>query len=119
VQDGLEKSKKTTFFKLTLPKMGNELKVAIWVSGTPEQFLLHVHNTMHMCKQMGLEMNFANAEMAVTSAEVDAKLVKTKYAQVCSSKKKKKKNNKSESTISDFDALTSTKANNETAVKSH
>ena len=36
VQDALEKSKKTTYFKLTLPNNGNELKVAIWASGTPE-----------------------------------------------------------------------------------
>ena len=42
VQDALEKTKKTTYFKLTLPNTGNELKVAIWASGTPEQFLLHV-----------------------------------------------------------------------------
>ncbi len=36
VQDALEKTKKTTYFKLTLPNTGNEFKVAIWVSGTPE-----------------------------------------------------------------------------------
>eukprot|EP00804_Cyclotella_cryptica_P006199 CCRYP_015282-RA/>CCRYP_015282-RA protein AED:0.37 eAED:0.37 QI:0/-1/0/1/-1/1/1/0/77 len=42
VQDALEKNKKTTYFKLTLPNTGNELKVAVWASGTPEQFLLHV-----------------------------------------------------------------------------
>ena len=29
LQDALEKNKKTTYFKLTLPNMGNELKVAI------------------------------------------------------------------------------------------
>ena len=42
VQDAHEKNKKTTYFKLTLPNTGNELKVAVWASGTPEQFLLHV-----------------------------------------------------------------------------
>eukprot|EP00804_Cyclotella_cryptica_P005204 CCRYP_014246-RA/>CCRYP_014246-RA protein AED:0.30 eAED:0.80 QI:0/0/0/1/1/1/3/0/373 len=41
VQDALKETKKTTYFKLTLPDMGNELKVAVWASGTPEQFLLH------------------------------------------------------------------------------
>jgi hypothetical protein len=35
VQDALEKNKKTTYFKLTLPIMGNELKVAVWALGTP------------------------------------------------------------------------------------
>ena len=54
VQDALEKSKKTTYFKLTLPNTGNELKVAIWASGTPKQFLLHVCTVIHSCKQMGL-----------------------------------------------------------------
>eukprot|EP00804_Cyclotella_cryptica_P028380 CCRYP_016426-RA/>CCRYP_016426-RA protein AED:0.65 eAED:1.00 QI:0/-1/0/1/-1/1/1/0/79 len=47
VQDVLEKTKKTTYFKLTLPNTGNELKVAIWASGTPEQFLLHVRSAIH------------------------------------------------------------------------
>ncbi len=42
VQDALKKTKKTTYFKLTLPNTGNELKVAIWASGTPEQFLMHI-----------------------------------------------------------------------------
>ncbi len=35
VHDALEKSKMTTYFKLTPPNMGNKLKVAIWVSWTP------------------------------------------------------------------------------------
>ena len=43
MQDALEKNRKTTYFKLTLLNTGNALKVAIWVPGTPEQFLLHVH----------------------------------------------------------------------------
>jgi hypothetical protein len=42
VQEALEKSKKTTYFKLMLPNMGSELKVALWASRTPEQFILHV-----------------------------------------------------------------------------
>ena len=50
VQDALEKSKKTTYFKLTLPNTRTELKVAIWASRTPEQFLLHVRTAMHVCK---------------------------------------------------------------------
>ena len=50
VQDALENTKKTTYFKSTLPNTGNELKVAIGTSGTPEQFLLHVRTAMHVCK---------------------------------------------------------------------
>jgi hypothetical protein len=69
MQDTLKKSKRTKYFKLTLPNMGNELKVAIWPSGTPKQFLLHVHVRImiHVCKQIGLDMNFADPERAVTS----------------------------------------------------
>jgi hypothetical protein len=89
VQDTLEKNKKASYFKLTLPNMGNELKVAIWASGTPEQFLLHVHTAIHMCKQLGLDTNFDNAEKAVITVELEAELAKMEYAQVHSSEKKK------------------------------
>ena len=68
VQDALEKTKKTTYFKLTLPNTGNELKVAICAPGTPEQFLLHVHNAMHVCKQLGLETEESNAMIALEAA---------------------------------------------------
>ncbi len=68
VQDALEKSKKTTYFKLTLPNTGNELKVPIWASGTPDQFLLHVRTAVHICKQLGLETEEAKAMMALEAA---------------------------------------------------
>ena len=50
VKDALDKTKKTMYFKLPLPNTRNKLKVAIWMSGTPEQFLLHVRTAMHVCK---------------------------------------------------------------------
>eukprot|EP00804_Cyclotella_cryptica_P006628 CCRYP_008595-RA/>CCRYP_008595-RA protein AED:0.23 eAED:0.29 QI:0/-1/0/1/-1/1/1/0/97 len=62
VQDALEKTKKTTYFKLTLPNTGNELKVAVWASGTPEQFLLPVSSAIHVCTQMGLDTSFTDGE---------------------------------------------------------
>jgi hypothetical protein len=113
MQDALEKSKRTTYFKLTFPNTGNKLKV------NPEQFLLHVHTDIHVCKQMGLDTNFANAEKAVTTAELDAKLAKMEYAQVCSSKKKKNKGNKSEGTIPDSKALVAANANHENVVMAY
>ena len=64
------------YFKLTLPNTGNELKVAIWASGTPVQFLLHVRPVIHMCKHLGLDANFDNAEKAVTTVELEAELAK-------------------------------------------
>ena len=58
IQEALEKNKKNTYFKLTLPNTGNKLKVALWASGTPKHFLLHVHLAIHACKQMGLDKSF-------------------------------------------------------------
>ena len=89
MQDTLKKSNKAMYFKLTVPNMGNELKVVIWTYGTPEQFLLHVHTAIHVCKQLGLDANFANTEKADTTVKLDAKLVKTEYVQVHSSEKTK------------------------------
>ena len=68
VQDALEKAKKTTHFKLNLPNTRNELKLAVWASGTPEQFLLHVCTALHVCKQLGLETKEAGAMMALEAA---------------------------------------------------
>eukprot|EP00804_Cyclotella_cryptica_P025660 CCRYP_002870-RA/>CCRYP_002870-RA protein AED:0.36 eAED:0.36 QI:0/-1/0/1/-1/1/1/0/123 len=88
VQDALEKTKKTTYFKLTLPNTGNELKVAVWASGTPKQFLLHVRSAIHACMQMGLDMSFADAEKAVKTAKLNAEIAKEEYTQLRNSKKK-------------------------------
>ncbi len=68
MQDALDKTEKTTYFKLTLTNTGNELKVAIWTSGTPKHFLLHVCSAMHVCKQLGLENEEVNALMALEAA---------------------------------------------------
>eukprot|EP00804_Cyclotella_cryptica_P017627 CCRYP_006777-RA/>CCRYP_006777-RA protein AED:0.40 eAED:0.74 QI:0/0/0/1/1/1/3/0/210 len=86
------KGQKTTYFKLTLPNTGNELKVAVWASGTPEQFLLHVRSAIHACKQMGLDTDFAAAEKAVETAKIEAELAKQEYVTVQNAEKKKKGN---------------------------
>ena len=88
VQDALEKVKKTTYIKLTLPNTGNELKVAVWASRTPEWFLLHICSTIHTSKQMGLDTDFTEAEKAVINAELHAELAKMEDVQVRSSEKK-------------------------------
>ena len=94
VQDALAKDKKTTYFKLTLPNMGNELKVAVWASGTPEQFLLHVRSAIHACKQMGLDTDFAAAERAVDTAKIEAELAKQEYVTVRNAEKRRRAINK-------------------------
>ena len=89
VQDALEKTKKTTYFKLTLPNTGSELKVAIWASGTPEQFLLHVRTAMHVCKQLGLETEEADAMMALEAAYCKLDAAKAEYTKLYKEAKQK------------------------------
>ena len=85
MQDVLEKSKKTTYFKLTLPNMGKECKVAVWVPGTPEQFLLHVRLAIHVCQQMGLDAEFAEAKKGIETCQLDVEIMKGEYVQACNS----------------------------------
>ena len=91
VQDALKKTKKTTYFKLTLPNIGNKLKVAIWVSGTPKQFLLHIRTAMHVCKLLGLETEDANAMMVLEAAYCELDATKAEYAKLAKNAKKKAK----------------------------
>ena len=79
IQDALEKSKQTTYFKLTLQNMENKLKVAMWASGTPKQFLLHERTATHACKQIGLDIE---AKMMLESAHCELDATKTEYAQL-------------------------------------
>jgi hypothetical protein len=91
VQEALKKNKKTNYFKLTLPHMGSDLKVALWASGIPEQFILHVRSVIHACKQMEHDVKFLNAEEAVATALLDLDIKKEEYVQVCSSERKRTK----------------------------
>jgi len=90
----LKKNKRTNSFKLTLPHTGSELKVALWVSGTPKQFILHVHSAIHTCKQMEHDVKFSRAEEAVATAMLNLDILKDEYAQVCNSEKKRQKGTK-------------------------
>jgi len=44
-------------------------------------------------KQMGLDVNFANAKKAVTTGKLDTELAKMEYVEVRISEKKKNKGN--------------------------
>ena len=74
---------------MTLPNTGHELKVAIWTSGTPEQFLLHVHTAMHVSKQLGLETKEANAMMALEAAYCKLDAAKAEYTKLSREAKQK------------------------------
>ena len=91
VKHALNKTKKTTYFKLTLPNTGNELKVTIWTSKTPEQFLLHVHTAMHVSKQLGLETKEADAMMALEAAYCKLYAAKAEYSKLTKEAKQKAK----------------------------
>ncbi len=91
VQDALEKTKKTMYFKLMLPNTGNKLKVAIWVSWTPEQFLVHVCTAMHISKQLGLETKEANAMIVLEAAYDRLDTAKAEYTKLVKDAKQKAK----------------------------
>jgi len=88
VQETLKKNKKTNYLKLMLPYMGSELKVALWVSGTFEQFIWHVRSAIHACKKMEHDIKFSKAKEAVANAILDLEIKKDEYVQVCSSERK-------------------------------
>ena len=76
---------------MTLPHTENELKVAIWASGTPKQFLLHVHTAIHAFKQMGFDADFIEAKVALKSVILDLDIAKSENS---SKKKEAKEHNK-------------------------
>jgi hypothetical protein len=92
-QESLEKSKKTRYFKLTLPHTGSEFKVVLWLSRTTEQFVLHMRSTIHICKQMEHDINFSKAKEDVANATLDLEIKKDEHAQVHRMEKKKTKGN--------------------------
>lgn len=82
IREALEKNNKTNHFKLTLPHTGSGFKVAQWVSGTPEQLILHVHSVIHTCKQMEHDIGFSKAKEAIATAMLNLEIAKEEYAQV-------------------------------------
>ena len=80
IQDAMENSIKATFFKLTLPNKGNKLKMAIWVPGTPQQFVPHICTMIHACKKMGLDANFAKVKVALKYVNLHLDISKMEYS---------------------------------------
>ena len=71
--------------------MGSELKVTIWASGAPKQFILQVCSAIHACKQLEHDVKFSRAKEAVANAILDLEIKKEEYAQVHSLEKKRQK----------------------------
>ena len=83
--------------------MENELKVVICVPRTPKQFLLHGSTAVHVCKQNGLDTNYANTSMALEAAYCKLDAAKTEYAHLEKATKKKAKEQKENSANLDPD----------------
>ena len=94
VQDALEKNKKTMHFKPMLPNTGNKLKVAIWVSETPKQFLLHICTAMDVCKQINLDTKEATAMLALKASQCKLDALKAEYTQLVKTTRTKTKEQK-------------------------
>jgi len=109
VQEALEKTKKTIYFKSTLPNSSSKLKVALWASGTPEQFILHVGSAIHACKQMEHDIKYLNTEEAVAMANLDLDIKKEEYMQVCTLEKRKNKRNPGEGASAASESLVAAK----------
>ena len=77
--------------------MDSKLRVVLWASGTPEQFILHVCSAIHACKQMEHDVKFINAEEAVATAKLDLEIKKEEYAKVHNMERKKEQGNPGES----------------------
>jgi hypothetical protein len=71
--------------------MGSKLKLALWASGTPKQFILHVCSVIHTRKQVEHDVKFSRAEEAVANAILDLEIKKEEYAQVHSLERKRQK----------------------------
>lgn len=56
----------------------SQLQVAIWSSGTPEHFLIHVQRAVHFFKQMGLATKFKEQDDSVMALKIDWEILKGK-----------------------------------------
>ena len=91
IQEVLETKTKTTYFKLTLPGTSSEMRVARWASRTPKQFLMHVREAVHVCKEMGLETNFKEAITSIESKKLGLDITNESYPKLRKESKKMRK----------------------------
>jgi len=73
------------------PHIDSKLKVALWASETPEQFVLNVRSLIHKFKQMEHDVKFYKHKYAVATVMLKLEIAKDKYAQVCNSEKNDKR----------------------------
>lgn len=69
--------------------------MAIWASGTPEHFLIHLHGVVHVIKYMGLLTKFKEQYGTVESAKLDWEIGKDAFSKSKKESKAKKDDNSS------------------------
>ena len=78
--------------KLPFPKLEwNE--IAIWASGTPEHFLIHVCGKININQQMDLDLKFNETTDVVKNLRLDLDIAKDAYFKAKREHKKKKEEN--------------------------
>ena len=97
--------------------MDSKLKVTLWASGTPEQFILHVCSMIHTCKQMKHDVKYSNAKEAVATVLLNLEITKDEYVQVCNQERKKTKGNKGGSNPTNSESLEAAKSAYENAAQ--
>jgi hypothetical protein len=85
---------KTAYFKVTRQETGSELQVAIWASGIPEHFLIHVLGAVHIIKRMGLATKLKEQVDAVEALKHDWEITKDTHS-MCKKTNKVKKDDDS------------------------
>ena len=77
IQEALERKPTTSQFKVKLPSTCSELRVAIWASGTPEHFLIHVRGAVHVINQM--PGTIEEAMRSVESTKLMVEIAKSEF----------------------------------------
>ena len=64
--------------------------VVIWVSGTPEHFLIHMHSTVYIIKQMDLDSKVQEATNVLENLKIDWGIAQDDHSKAKKEHKKKK-----------------------------
>jgi hypothetical protein len=90
--------------------MCSKLKVTLWASGTPEQFILHVRSSIHACNQMEHNIKFSRAKEAVANAMLDLEKKGGACANSQLRERKRTKGNQEESVLAASESLAAAKS---------
>jgi hypothetical protein len=98
VQEQLNSKLSGKRYKKLSTLAGTSFNVGVWYSGTPEQFLLHVKQAMHVVKRAGLVDTYYSARKKREKAHIE-------FDKVVSSIVKWEEKNKKEGQSRDYEAV--------------